>query len=226
MSGIRITETTKLFYDKFLYKITIKHTLSNIFRSKNFTSSREFLDKLQTKYEQGKPLTYTHGWKQEKILPVEELRSAQVMLSQFTTTPSENFLLRIEGSRLSVYTNNFQWINHLLKKNLVITDLAKPSAFAVNNLQPNQIIMNKDFGYEFKVTLRDFVDPNFYKWLINNPDKVRIGSQALLNIERGNYTRGFYFFVKDSKVLNLINIMICKDIARIDNIITTHNIDK
>jgi hypothetical protein len=188
--------------------------------------ARAFLDKLQTKYEQDQPLTYIQGYKTEKTLSVEDFRSAQVLFSQFTKVDNDDFLLRVEGQHLGIYTNNFQWVNSLLNKNLCVLDYARPSKFALDNLKPNQIIVDKEIKYEFKITLRDYVDPNFYKWLINNPSKVKIGSQALENIEKGNYTRGFYFFVKDTKVLNLVKIMISKDIARIDNIITTHNIDK
>lgn len=224
MSDIKIIETTKLFYDKFFYKLTLSTPLSVIFRGKNLTHAREVLDKLQTKYENNQGLVF--GEFRKKTVSVDDLKSAQLLLSQFIKQPPNDFLLRIEGTKLSIYTNNEHWLKFLLKQNFIVTELAQPSSFGLSNLKPNQIIMDKEFGYEFKVSLKDFVDANFYKWVINNPQKVKIGNRALESIEKGNYTRGFYLFVKDAKVLNLVRIIIGKDIARIDNIITTHNIDK
>ena len=63
------------------------------------------------------------------------------------------------------------------------------------------------------------MDSNFYKWLSNNDDKVKIGDTCLESIKNGNYVRGFYFYIRDDKVLSLIHLMISGGIARIDNLV-------
>ena len=49
-------ETRKLFFGKYLYKITLMNVLGSIFRGKNFTYAGEILDSLQQDYENGQPL--------------------------------------------------------------------------------------------------------------------------------------------------------------------------
>ena len=212
-------ETTKLFYNEYLYKLAIANPLACIFRDKNLTYAREQLDILQSEYELSSKLVFNVPLQRVK-LTVEEFVTAKFILAELTN--QSNYKLRIAGqyNGISIYSNDKTWINYLLSKPLNILEFWSPNESNLNLLVKNNIIVkNINFGYSHKITLKDKVDQKFYNWLIANSDKVKIGDTCLKSIKNGHYVRGFYFFLKNEKILSLINLMICNDIARIDNIV-------
>ena len=61
---------------------------------------------------------------------------------------------------------------------------------------------------------------------MGNQNKVKIGQVCLEEIKNNGYVRGFYFYVRDEKVLRLVTLMIGNSITRIDKIVCKANIDK
>ena len=53
---MRTYDTTKLFYDQYVYKLVFTNGLSSIFRNKNLTYARKILDRLDSAEQAGKPL--------------------------------------------------------------------------------------------------------------------------------------------------------------------------
>lgn len=216
-------ETLKLFYNRYNYKISIKNSLGSIFRDKNLTFARDELDKLQYMHE-GKdyPLTILRGLRTINV-PFDDFLTAKFLLSEFEK--QQDYKLRVENPDLSIYTNNKSWIESLLENRLLnVYGVYYPSPDTT--LEKNTIIMDHPFPYEYKVGLKDRVDPTLARWIKNNKDKVKIGPVALRTIEQNGYCRGFYFYVKNDKILQLVNIMINGSIARVDKIISRANIDK
>ena len=72
-------ETRKLFFGKYLYKITLMNVLGTIFRGKNFTYAGEVLDVLQQDYENGRPLV-RKVWSKEFKKRRGEVDSIEVYL--------------------------------------------------------------------------------------------------------------------------------------------------
>lgn len=216
-------ETIKLFYDTYIYKVSLKNSLASIFRDKNLTFARDELDKLQYLYERKVyPLTITRGLRSSQV-SFEEFVNAKYLLSEFEK--QNDYKLRVESPTLNIYTNDENWLSTLTKnKSLNIQSVYEPSANTI--LEKNTIIMDSPFPFEYKVMLRDKVDPMFANWIKANRDKIKIGSMALESIEKNSYCRGFYFFVKNDKILQLVNLMINTSIARIDKIISRAVIDK
>jgi len=56
-------------------------------------------------------------------------------------------------------------------------------------------------------------------WIEKNPDKVRAGSILLYNIENNISTNGQYIYVKDEKVMLLLELMLGQAIRRIDKLV-------
>ena len=50
-------ETTKLFYNKYLYRLGIRNPLASIFRNKNFAYASTILDQLQQDFESAHDVT-------------------------------------------------------------------------------------------------------------------------------------------------------------------------
>ena len=219
-------ETTKLFYDQYLYKLTVVNPLASIFRGKNLTYARQQLDKLQLQYETKSNLALYYAYGARTInLSEQDFTAAKILLVEFNM--HKDYTLRIENPRMAIYSNNKKWINMLLEKPLITTEIWAPSSDNINLLIKNNIIItDENFDYNYKITLKEKVNTQFYDWLINNSHKVKIGDTCLRCIKRGDYVRGFYFYLKGEKTLSIVNLMIGGEIARIDNIVNRASKDK
>jgi len=211
------SETTKLFYDQYLYKLIVTNPIVSIFREKNLTFAREQLDKLQLEYELNSSLLFSSYLRTIKLSEAE-FTAAKILLAEFSM--HKNYKLRVESPKVAIYSNNKVWIDTLLGKPLAITEFCEPNKSNIKLLVKNNIVINdKNFKYNYKITLKDKVNEQFYNWLVTNPNKVKIGDVCLESIKRGNYVRGFYFYLKGEQTLSIVNLMIGAEIARIDNIV-------
>jgi len=214
-------ETTKLFYDRYLYKVSVKNSLSSIFRDKNLSFAKHELGKLQYQHDnENYPLNLVKGLRQVHI-SYEDFFHAKFLLNEFEK--QSDYKLRVEYPTIRIYSNDEIWISKLENASMDVIDIYRPKN--INVLTKNTILID-DFPYEFKITLRDRVDPMFANWVKVNRDKIKIGDKALECVETNGYCRGFYFFIKNEKILQLVNLMINGSIARIDKIISNAVIDK
>ena len=79
---IKKSNTTKLFYDRYLYRVSIHNSLCSFFRDRNFTFAREQLDKLQTLYDSKMPLRMSWGLRQQEV-SLEDFIQAKFLLAEF-----------------------------------------------------------------------------------------------------------------------------------------------
>jgi len=126
-----------------------------------------------------------------------------------------------------VYSNDLYWIEHLEKNVDFVTEVWKPKdSTSINLLEPNIIISEGPIAFEYKVTVGNDVDPSFARWARNNYDKVKVGKKFLNLVETSSYVNGMYFYARDAKILQFINIIIGGAIRRVDKIINKTHIDK
>jgi len=209
--------TTKLFYDQYLYKLVITNSLASIFRNNNLAYARGQLDRIQLDYESNSVLRLTM-YSRNITITKQEFVAAKILLSELDIR--DDYKIRIENPNMSIYSNNKQWIKTLIAKPLVTKEFWEPKLGTTDLLVKNNIIItDESFGFKYKITLKDRIDSQFYNWLIANPNKVKIGTTCLQSIKNSNYVRGFYMYIKDEKILQLITLMIGTSIARIDNLV-------
>jgi hypothetical protein len=220
-------ETKKLFYDEYLYKLHIHHPLAHIFRGKNLSYSRNVLDRMQQDFEAGLPIV-REQYLRSQIYTPEELQSAQTLLQLFSTAKVD-YKLRIDSPNAHIYTNHSEYLELFIKKiKTRVVEYHEPNKSSLDLIKDNKnvIIVNKSIPYKFKVTLGETTDPTFASWSKKNPEKVKLGSLALKEIENNGYTRGMYFYARDEKILQLLSLMIGSSIRRVDTIICKEDLDK
>jgi hypothetical protein len=219
-------ETTKLFYGKYLYKLCIFNSVGYIFRGKNLSYPREILDTLQQKYENGEPLEFTSYLRTIKVSE-ESFLDARKLYKFISRT--KNYTLRIEGSTLCVYANDREWLHSLkstINKNN-LREIWEPNPALAKHLEPNTIIVDKDNGYEYKVTLGPGLSDTFgfANWAKVNTKQVKVGPTLLENLEKNYYVSDMYFYARDEKTLHLCNLML-SNIRRIDKLVVKQSLDK
>ena len=220
-------ETTKLFYNKYLYRLGIRNPLASIFRNKNFAYASTILDQLQQDFESGLPLQVTYVMRVQPIR-IQDFKDAQILYNELTRY-NDDYILRIENQTVGVYSNDKQWLKTLSNKIKNVLDFCEPDKEIVEYLKQNinTIIVEDTFGYDFKITLGNEICPTtFSQWLRTNRDKVKVTDKLIEDIENRQYTAGRYFYIRSENVLMLVKLIILDSIQRIDKLVSKQDIDK
>lgn len=208
-----------------MYKLVIRNELALLFREKNYVWAKYSLDKLQSQLEQGaEVLHFVRGQRYETI-SIPAFLVAQKLFHEFTNF--DDMKLRIQHPWMQIYSNDIKWLKSIVKK---VPDsceeLWEPSKSNMNLLEANTIISYNIKDYQYKVTLGNRTCPNFINWVDSNLDKIKIGHKTYDAIAHNDYTKGLYFYIRDEKVLNLINLIIGPAAQRIDKIVYQTKTDK
>lgn len=203
---MKLYKTEKLFYNTYVCKIVFYNDLATIFRNKNLKFARQQLDVLQQLADENKTLRHPRRvW--SNPITLEDFQTACVLYDCFRNTKSK-YMLRVEGFTINLYTNDYNWIKFVLGKVNCIE-----AHFPENEKHANILLQDIDLvtkagpdNFMYKVYLDDFVDPSFANFCRNNTDKIKIGDVAVRAIETKQFVRGYYFWAKNDKILNLASL--------------------
>ena len=221
--------TTKLFYNKYIYKLSVRNELAPIFRGKNLSYVKTKIDEMQSAAEANLAIewpgrSYRHH---AKTVTLEQFVDTAI-LYKFINENKKDCMLRIEGYTIDIYSNERQWLKDLTK--LVDTrGFYEPASVA----QAEYLLENTDteiidgpVKWEYKVFFMDSVDPGFANFCRGNKDNIKIGKKALAEVENNGYCRGFYFYVKSEKHMMLASIASGNSFGRVVKYISSQNLDK
>lgn len=220
-------ESTKLFYDKFLYRLTFTNILATIFRNKNLYHARQRLDELQYAADNDQPL-FMRSFLREVPIKVQSLNDAKIVYSHLSTR--SDYILRIQHPRISLYSNDKKWLLDLREKLEINSEkectFSGPSDECIPLLQNSNhvIVVSTPPEFKYKVTLGIQTNNEFVNWIKDNPDKVKAG-KIFLDASKNFGGTGMYFYARDKKILQLITLMGI-NIRRIDKLICKQDLDK
>lgn len=225
---MKLYESKKLHYNKYLYRLEIPNRFAHIFRTEfqkngKLAYARSYLDELHNDYDPGQQyitLTSRYNSWQESV-PVEHYFDAIIIYR--TLLKAKDFLVRVGNSSLNVYSNDRKFLvkfgNNLNQKyvSLFEPDPANVPTLLVNE---NIIITNKPPKYEYKITMgKKRGNPALAKWIEGNPNLAKIGPVALHECYNEGYVKGYYFYVKNKKTLSLIMMIVGDNIQRVDRLV-------
>jgi len=213
---LKTHDTTKLFYDQYVYKLVINNGLADIFRNKNLTHARMVLDKLDSAEQDGEPLV-VQRMRREIPVTTAHFNDAKKLIRFLYNF--DDYTLRIELSHMSIYSNSKEWLTSI--KNTLTPECFREfwEPNSAYTLKPNVIITDSYPDFDYKVTLgRAKGTPEFAKFVHNNPNLIKAGPTLIRKCEESSYVDGYYFFVRDEKSLALINLFL-SNIRRIDKIV-------
>lgn len=233
MNRLKLFESKKLHYKKYLYKLKVANPLTGIFRTEiqkggKLEYARSKLEDYLTKEKNGDSLTSTK-YRTTITISNHDLHEAYEIYKILRN--AADYMLRCEYQTLIIYTNDRLLLEKISKK---ITsrevEIWEPDQKAVEFLKNNTnvIIVNKQPEYPYKITFGKKPGKlELAKWIEKNSDKVQIGSVLLQNLKSGaRWIQGQYFYVKDENVIFLLQIMIGDNIGRIDKLVYKADIDK
>ena len=225
MKLLKLYETKKLFYKKYLYKLLIVNDLNTLFRgefqkSENLSFAREKLDEFARNYRNGEPLKQLF-FRTEREVTMEHYVDAK-NLYLLLKNEFGNYKIRVEtGRSITVYTNDELLLQNIAERlGNTVREIWKPAIGTHQLLEANSIIVNCEPEFPIRVFFKDERVPvDFANWLRANRDKSRIGDKALGCIDRKIHLGGFYFHVRDEKVLSIVHMLIGHGIREIYNLV-------
>lgn len=227
--------TSKLFYNKYVYKLRIKNSIASIFRGMNLIFAKTKLDAMQQQAEADLPIESPFYWRgrgtasraNPNIINLETFMDGCVIYTALETN-QDVCMTRIEGHNLDIYSNEYDWLDTLSKKVNAVSFSVPSSDEAQDFLlaNANTLIVKGNVEWPFKVYLGRSVSKSFAVYCDNNPNAIKIGNVAKKTIEKGGYVDGFYCYVKSEKYLMLAKIALGGKIARIEKIVSENDLHK
>jgi hypothetical protein len=199
-------------------------SMAKIFRGNNLASAREVLDILSFQHQRGHSMTMVTRGRVEPVSP-SSYRDGETLYSSLVTA-SCDYRIRVEHPRLILFSTDRDWLLNIRNSVLDPLEFWEPDSKYLSLIQDGETeIVNKSTPYKYKVYIKDTVDPSLGAWIIKNPDKASAGDICLQSIKSNYWCGGFYFYVKDEKVLSLISFMMGTP-QRITKIVSKQDLDK
>lgn len=233
MNNMTLCESNKLFYKKYLYKLTFSNQLNFIFRTElqksKLSYARERLDEYTESYRLGDPLL-RKVFRTEVRVPEGDYLDAKELYNKLKY--EDDFRIRVDPtSTLTIFSNNEKFLKDIAKV-LKTKDikLYGPNPKYIKYLQNKTkvILVDTPPTLPFKVNFNNkrCNGADFGKWIRANKDKAKLGKIALESLENYGYLNGFYMYVRDEKVLNLVTLLVGASIRNIEKLVYKGNIDK
>lgn len=226
---MKLRETKKLHYNKYLYKLSIPNQCAHIFRTEfqkdgQLGYARQKLDIFNQHYSHKEKLItvpWGGGGRFYDKVSVEHYYDAIEIYRHLKG--KTGFIIRIEVNHLNIYSNDRKFLISLSNKlRHHFIEFWEPAPENLDKLLTNEniIIVNKKPQYEYKVTLsKGKGNPSLASWIDANPKLGKMGEIAKGECYRNGYVKGYYFFVRDTKSLLIAQMIVGDNIQRIDKLV-------
>jgi hypothetical protein len=213
-------KTTKLFFNKYVYKVAVRTPLSILFRGKDLLNTRQQVGALAERFG-GTRFTSTNianGWRSRQQATSADVFIGLMLLDQLESL--SNFTLRVENSTLGVYCNDLDFISKITNINDIdIEEIAVPETDEVRDylLSNPKSIIRGEYTHKYKVTINALWESadNFKSWAVNLPK---------IKTTKNKYRYGGHFYVADEKTLSLCYIFLADKIRKVEQLVTATEI--
>ena len=222
--------TTKLFYNKYLYKLRVKSVVASLFRGLNLGFVKSKLDAMQRDAEAELPIQspFNHVLrKRNTTISLETFMDACVLYNALEKN-KRHAMVRCEGYTLDMYSNEPEWLEKL-QKQVDATQWYEPEndyVFDYLLQNANTELVEGEVIWEYKALLGKKVDPNFADYCENNPDGFKIGNVAKRVVRNNHFAEGFYFYAKNERYLMLAKIALGGQIRRVIKYVSRNDLHK
>ncbi len=200
--------TSKLFFDRYVNKISLITVLASEFRYKNLPRTISKISALAKQIEGSKAGKVQVGYYHKKTVTVDDIFHVNKLCDILKA--QADYAIRVEGNCLGVYTNSDTVIADIEKLGK-IKEISKPSSDKIKNFllaNPNSIIAKK-YTHKYRVTVNPLRDASesFHQWAEKIP--------SIKLLKRTYHTEG-YFYAANEKTLGMCKIFLGSRIRRVD----------
>ena len=206
--SIQIKQTTKLFNNKYKYKIVLVLRSASWFRGCNFDLVESSI--AAQSIQDADPWTV-------RLNPYEKQYTIQLCN---TLKKLKDYEIRVENPLISFYTNNDSDVEKLAK---IDSDKVKyvslPTAGTESILDQGKVIV-KNIDFNYKVTMgrtrQEFT--SFVQWC-EGMDKIRMPKRAKTDLCKKACWGGSHFYVKDEKTLTMVKMFVGGYIHTVESVV-------
>lgn len=200
--------TSKLFFDKYVNKISLITVLASEFRYKNLPRTVLKISGLSKQLERSPQGKISIGHYHKKIITVDDIfhvnRLCDILGAQ------TDYAIRVEGNCLGIYTNEDAVLADIEKLGK-IKEISKPSNDVIKNFllsKPNSIIAKK-YTHKYRITVNPLRESSesFHQWAEKIP--------SIKLLKRTYHTEG-YFYAANEKTLGMCRLFLGSRIRRVD----------
>ncbi len=201
-------QTSKLFFDKYVNKVSVVSVLASEFRSRSLVramASIKIISDQIDKSPDGRRQLRSWRKKYATVSDVIYVNKLVDLLDKDT-----DYILRVEGDTLSIYSNNDALLDSIQQLGQ-IREVCKPAndkvrAFLLSN--PNSII-SKKYTHKYRVTVNALRDSSesFHTWAEKIP--------SIKLLKRTYHSEG-YFYAANEKTLGMCRLFLGNKIRRVD----------
>ena len=207
-SSIQTKNTTRLFNNKYKYKIVLRLKTASWFRGADLDNVRENISQQDA---ERKPTWVKQLTKDD----YSEALSVYTTLKKFT-----DYQIRVESPLISFYTNDQTQIEKLGKLNPSIEKYVSLPADGTESVLDEHKVIVKNIDYAYKVTMgrtkQDF--SNFVPWC-EGKDKIRMPKRAKKDLSKNSCWGGSHFYVKDDKTLTMVKMFVGSCIHSVESVV-------
>jgi hypothetical protein len=232
MNKLRLCETKKLHYGKYLYKLALANPFAPWFRTEfqksgDLKMAKSKIEEYQLLYDLGKPM-YKSIYRSELPISDSEFLDAKDLYNELITVTE--YKVRVERwNGFCIYNNDKDFLLNLANKMRVSArEFWEPKLESIDALlnEKNIVLVDKIPEHPLKITFNyKRIDPSLSTWLLANKDKSTAGDTTISNISSG-YASGNYIFIRDERVLTIVQMIVGHNIQRIERLVYKGNIDK
>jgi hypothetical protein len=213
-------KTTKLFFNKYVYKVAVRTPLSTLFRGKNLPNTRQQIEALSERFDNKRvsSTSITNRWRSRQQATSTDVFVGLLLLDQLDSL--SDFTLRVENSTLGLYCNDLDFISKVT--NIVginVEEIAVPENDDVRDflLSNPKSIIRGEYTHKYKVTVNALWESadNFKAWAVKLPK---------IKTTNNKYRFGGHFYVADEKTLSLCHIFLADKIRKVEQLVTTTEI--
>jgi hypothetical protein len=216
---IKVDHTLKKYFGKYLYKLVVYAPAGRLIDAKGSLEAA-----LEHRRQATKHINYGGFWGYSERLE-RELNEADLefisKLRDIRLDPALNFKLRVEEPRIQIYAETDQQLQDLVSNHFIWTQcryvesICGPEDSAAEAvLNSGAIIRKKDFGYRYKVLLRDGqygpeVKQAVLNYLTNlGPEQVFVGGSSFDMLKKSSgYIWNTHFFANDLDIISFLHII-------------------
>ena len=213
---VKFFPTTKLFYNKFLYKAKVYCPGSRLIYSK---SIKDLEHRLTSRLNMP-DISYNYGgswWLTNQRESLKLHANVHQLTYYFTVKHSEkNIKLRIEEPNIDVYSNDEQQLQNLVAAQFPdrIKEIHRPNNATISFLLNGEIIVNHRTEYEYKAYVKRMFFENIQlkhailDHLYNYNTEVKLPESLIHNLNsNGLFFPGGYFYLNDIGVATFVGMM-------------------
>lgn len=205
--SIQTKQTTKLFNNKYKYKIVLVCKSASWFRGCNFEYVNERLVNQPIEKD---------SWA-TKLTPDEAHYTSKLceLLKKLT-----DFEIRVENPFISFYTNNELDVEKIAKIDSGRVKYVSLPKLGTESVLDDHKVIVKNLDFDYKVTMgrtrQNFSD--FVAWC-EGKEKIRMPKRAKRDLCKSTCWGGSHFYVKDDKMLTMVKMFVGSYIHSVETVV-------